>query len=308
MFHRWPQAVNVLQRYGATTSGEHSEQSSETGRRFLRTDDADTTCHLFCDSVHTGQHYYDVGGKLHRGNLCDQACRGAYRGVSGQNLLRTWCSSVVFERGVRAWCSNAKREIFIHIPQMSLYHSLVSLHTLKNYEYPSFYSLLSSNFTIIECYEILYSYPSNITISLTRVTAHSRITNILRITHYYHRMLRNTQLALRTQVRRNILLKFTLHLVCLAMYSVWWDYELKTLTTSQQILTGLCLLYLFMSSLQICYGYPAISPFGIISGPNFFADYYNKKFEIYGWVYRIFYYMPLLPEVAGILDWACTST
>ena len=109
-------------------------------------------------------------------------------------------------------------------------------------------------------------------------------------------------------VRRNILLKFTLHTVCLVMYTVWWDYELKTQSTSQQILTGLCLLYLFMSSLQVCYGYPAISPFGIISGPNFFADYYNKKFEIYGWVYRIFYYMPLLPEVAGILDWACTST
>ena len=34
----------------------------------------------------------------------------------------------------------------------------------------------------------LYSYPSNITISLTRITAHSRITNVLRITHYYHRM------------------------------------------------------------------------------------------------------------------------
>ena len=260
MFHRWPQAVNVLQRYGATTSGEHSEQSSETGRRFLRTDDADTTCHLFCDSVHTGQHYYDVGGKLHRGNLCDQACRGAYRGVSGQNLLRTWCSSVVFERGVR---TRSARSLFISLKCHYITHSCHC--TLKNYEYP-------------------------------------------RITHYYHRMLRNTQLALRTQVRRNILLKFTLHLVCLAMYSVWWDHELKTLTTSQQILTGLCLLYLFMSSLQICYGYPAISPFGIISGPNFFADYYNKKFEIYGWVYRIFYYMPLLPEVAGILDWACTST
>ena len=25
-------------------------------------------------------------------------------------------------------------------------------------------------------------------------------------------------------------------------------------------------------------------------------------------LYRIFYYTPLLPEVAGILDWACTST
>ena len=109
-------------------------------------------------------------------------------------------------------------------------------------------------------------------------------------------------------VRRNILLKFTLHVVCLVMYTVWWNYELQNLSTSQQILTGLCLLYLFLSSLQVCYGYPAISPFGIISGPNFFADYYNKKFEIYGWVYRIFYYMPLLPEVAGILDWACTST
>ena len=33
-----------------------------------------------------------------------------------------------------------------------------------------------------------YSYPLNITISLTHVTAHSRITNILRITQYYHRM------------------------------------------------------------------------------------------------------------------------
>ena len=28
--------------------------------------------------------------------------------------------------------------------------------------------------------------PSNVTVSLTRVTAHSRITNILRITYYYH--------------------------------------------------------------------------------------------------------------------------
>ena len=38
----------------------------------------------------------------------------------------------------------------------------------------------------------LQLYPSNITVSLTRVTAHSRITNILRMTHYYHRMLRKT--------------------------------------------------------------------------------------------------------------------
>ena len=209
--------------------------------------------------------------------------------------VRAWCSSVVFEREARDLYSYPSN-VTISLTRVTAHSRITNILRFTHYYHR------------ISLYEILYSYPSNITISLTRVTAHSRITNILRITHYYHRMLRNTQLALRTQVRRNILLKFTLHLVCLAMYSVWWDYELKTLTTSQQILTGLCLLYLFMSSLQICYGYPAISPFGIISGPNFFADYYNKKFEIYGWVYRIFYYMPLLPEVAGILDWACTST
>ena len=94
IFHRWSQVVNLLQGHRATTSGEHSEQSSETGRRFLRSDDADTTCHLFRDSVHAGQHYYDLRGKLHRGNLRDQTCRGAHRGVSGQNLLRAKKHSV----------------------------------------------------------------------------------------------------------------------------------------------------------------------------------------------------------------------
>ena len=47
----------------------------------------------------------------------------------------------------------------------------------------------------------LQSYPSNIAVSLTRVTMHSRITNILRITHYYHRMLRKTQRALRARTQ-----------------------------------------------------------------------------------------------------------
>ena len=94
IFHRWSQVVNLLQRHRATTPGEYSEQSSETGRRFLRSDDADTTCHLFRDSLHAGQHYYDVRGKLHRGNLRDQTRRSAHRGVSGQNLLRAKKHSV----------------------------------------------------------------------------------------------------------------------------------------------------------------------------------------------------------------------
>ena len=58
---------------------------------------------------------------------------------------------------IRTWCSSAKRENFSHIPQISLYHSLVTreyFHHLKN------------------------------------------TTNIL---HYYHRMLRNTELALRAR-------------------------------------------------------------------------------------------------------------
>ena len=51
---------------------------------------------------------------------------------------------------IRTWCSSAKRERE-YISQISLHHSLVSL-KLKNYEYPSSYSLLSSNVTIIiEC-------------------------------------------------------------------------------------------------------------------------------------------------------------
>ena len=64
-----------------------------------------------------------------------------------------------------------KRENFIRIPQISLYHSLVSLHTQ---ELRISFVLLT---IIIEC-------------------------------HYYHRMLRNTQLALRarTQVQKLLLL------------------------------------------------------------------------------------------------------
>ena len=60
------------------------------------------------------------------------------------------CAMDICVRGVRAWCSSAKRENFSHIPQISLYHSRVREH--------------------------FQSYPSNIT----------------SITHYYHRMLRNT--------------------------------------------------------------------------------------------------------------------
>ena len=59
---------------------------------------------------------------------------------------------MVFERGVRAWCSSVVFER--------------------------------------EARE-LQSYPSNITVSLIHVTAHSRITK--HMTHYYHPMLRKTQ-------------------------------------------------------------------------------------------------------------------
>mgnify|MGYP001280520812 CR=1 FL=1 len=60
------------------------------------------------------------------------------------------------------WCS------FNHIPR----HIPHSSHcTLKNYEYPSYYSLLSSNVTIIiECYEILKHRYSSIAMLVPIVT------------------------------------------------------------------------------------------------------------------------------------------
>eukprot|EP00940_MAST-03C_sp_MAST-3C-sp2_P002253 g2253.t1 len=109
-------------------------------------------------------------------------------------------------------------------------------------------------------------------------------------------------------VRRTIVLKFVLHVSCLLMYYAWWKAELRKGSISQILLALLCILYLLLSSLQICYGYPSISQFGVISGPDIAENYYNKRLEIYGWIFRIYRLFPFLPEIAAVLDWACTDT
>eukprot|EP00939_MAST-03C_sp_MAST-3C-sp1_P000657 g657.t1 len=109
-------------------------------------------------------------------------------------------------------------------------------------------------------------------------------------------------------VRRTIALKFCLHVTCMVMYVIWWNAELHGGGNSRLTLAILSLAYLLVSALQICYGYPAISQFGVISGADISKNYYNKRTEIYGWTFRIYRFFPFLPEIATVLDWACTDT